>query len=143
VTHVRDPEDLLHTAYIRLEEYRSRAQVDNPSAFLVRVAVNLAHDERRRPHSRNHIDSMAPETLALRDDQPLQDEILAARMRLSRVSAALERLSPRTREIFLMHRVENIKYREIAQRFGISVSAVEKHVAKAVLFLAEGMEGGL
>jgi RNA polymerase sigma-70 factor (ECF subfamily) len=41
-----------------------------------------------------------------------------------------------------MHRIEGLKYREIAARFGITVSAVEKHVAKAALSLAECMEDG-
>ena len=40
-----------------------------------------------------------------------------------------------------MHRVEGLKYREIAAELGITVSAVEKHVAKAALFLAAWVEG--
>jgi DNA-directed RNA polymerase specialized sigma24 family protein len=36
-----------------------------------------------------------------------------------------------------MHRVDNLKYREISEIMGISVSAVEKHIAKATLFLAD------
>ncbi len=139
-TGARDPEDLLQAAFIKLEEYRTRVPVENPNAFLVRVAINLAHDDRRRASSRKHIDCMDPESLTLRDDRPLQDEVLAARVRLSRVREALNELSPRTREVLLMHRVEELKYREIAQRLGVTVSAVEKHVAKAALFLAERMK---
>ncbi len=36
-----------------------------------------------------------------------------------------------------MHRLDDMKYREIAERLGISQSAVEKHIAKAALFLTE------
>lgn len=139
-TRASEPEDLLHAAFIKLEEYRARARVDNPGAFLVRVAINLAHDERRSPAARGTLDCLAPEVLTLADDRPLQDEVLEARTRLSRVQDALSELSPRTREVFLMHRVEQLKYREIATRLGITVSAVEKHVAKAALFLAERMK---
>ncbi len=139
-TGARDPEDLLQAAFIKLEEYRTRGPVENPNAFLVRVAINLAHDDRRKQAVRRHIDCMDPESLAMRDDRPLQDEVLAARTRLSRVREALDQLSPRTREVLLMHRVEELKYREIAQRLGVTVSAVEKHVAKAALFLAERMK---
>ena len=66
---------------------------------------------------------------------------MAARVRLERVREGLSRLTPRTREIFLMHRLDEMKYREIAERLGISQSAVEKHIAKAALFLAEWAEG--
>jgi RNA polymerase sigma factor (sigma-70 family) len=66
---------------------------------------------------------------------------LAARERLQKVLAALESLGPRTREIFLLHRLDGLKYREIASQLGITVSAVEKHIAKASLFLVNWVEG--
>lgn len=130
-----DAEDLLHSAYIRLEHYRSGHVVDNPSAFLLRTATNIATDVHRheklwQPSGNNQGDQRP-------DDAPLQDEVLAARARLVRVKEGLAQLTPRTREIFLMHRLQEMKYREIAAHFGISQSAVEKHIAKAALFLTE------
>ncbi len=139
-TRAADPEDLLQAAFVRLAEYRGRAEVKNPRAFLVKIAVNLAHDERRSASARQPRQPADVESFTLVDDQPLQDEVIAAKHRLALVREALAGLSPRTREIFLMHRVEQLKYREIACRFGITVSAVEKHVAKAVLLLAQHMQ---
>jgi DNA-binding NarL/FixJ family response regulator len=49
--------------------------------------------------------------------------------------------SPRTREVFLMHRIEGLRCREIASRLGISQRSVEKHIARAALFLAEWTGG--
>ena len=40
-----------------------------------------------------------------------------------------------------MHRLDGLKYLEIAQRLSISVSAVEKHIARAMQFLAEWTQG--
>lgn len=134
-------EDLLHSAFLRLEEYRSRHAVENPAAFMVRVAVNMSIDDRRHERVRAEIPESIHDLIDLSDDRPLHDEVLTARERLERVRAGLAELSPRTREIFLMHRIEGLKYREIAARLDISVSAVEKHVAKAALFLAEWIEG--
>ena len=140
----RDPdraEDHLHTAYIRLEEYRARACVTNPEAFLVRTATNVAIDDSRRRGYTAEGAAHAYDLANLPDDGPLQFEMLQARQRLERVRQGVARLSPRTREIFLMHRSDGLKYREIASALGITVSAVEKHVAKASLFLAEWTEG--
>lgn len=134
-------EDYLHSAFLRLEDYRKANEVQNPAGFLVRTAVNIAADEARRPSARNLEPRPVEELLEITDSAPLADEVLAARTRLERVKAGLAQLSPRTREIFLMHRVEGLKYREIAAELGITVSAVEKHVAKAALFLAEWVEG--
>lgn len=130
-----DAEDLLHSAYLRLEQYRSDHVVENPSAFLVRTAANIAIDIHRHEKfwepGDDRRDGQHP------DDAPLQDEVIASRARLSRVKEGLAKLPPRTREIFLMHRLHGLKYREIAVRVGISQSAVEKHIAKATLFLTE------
>lgn len=134
-------EDLLHTAFVRLSEYSERNTVENPAAFLVRTAANLAVDERRRVHVRRESPIDIGEMLDISDGQPLHPEVLAAQERLEKVMAGLESLGPRTREIFLLHRVDGLKYREIAARFDITVSAVEKHIAKASLFLVNWVEG--
>ena len=134
----RDPagaEDVLQSAYLRAAEYRAGARpILNPEAFVARAAVNLAIDERRR-RARRGDSLVTTDHVDVADNEPLQDEVLAARQRLVRLKAGLQRLSPRTREVFLLHRLEGLKYREIADRLGVSVSAVEKHVAKAGLFL--------
>ena len=133
-----DAEELLHAAYLRLMRYRAQQTVENVGAFLVRTAVNIGVDNYR--HDR-FIADVAPEDAGLQENSPLQDEVLAARVRLERVQEGLSRLTPRTREVFLMHRLDDMKYREIAEQLGISQSAVEKHVAKAALFLTEWTEG--
>lgn len=134
-------EDLLHSAFVRLSEYKDRDAVENPSAFVVRTAANLAVDERRRARVRRENPIDVGEMLEISDGQPLHTEVLAARERLEKVMAALESLGPRTREIFLLHRLDGLKYREIAARLDITVSAVEKHIAKASLFLVNWVEG--
>ena len=134
---VEDAEDSLQSAFVRMLEYRERHVVDNEGGFLVRAAINLATDEARRRRARPE-DGDATDALSeIVDDLPLQDEVIAARQRLTKVRAALEQLSPRTREIFLMHRLDGLKYREIAEQLGITMSAVEKHMAKASLLMLQ------
>ena len=136
----QDAEDLLHSAWLRLFAYREEHEVRRPAAFLIQTAANLAVDRHRQGKrlAREPLETFEP---GLEDAAPLQDEVLAARERLRRVQAGLERLPPRTREVFVMHKVEGMKLREIAAALGITQSAVEKHVAKAVLFLTEWTEG--
>jgi RNA polymerase sigma-70 factor (ECF subfamily) len=133
-----DSEDLLHSAYLRFIRYRAQHAVENTASFIVRSAINIGIDARRRDEL---LDKVVAQDLPWGEKAPLQDEVLATRARLERVKSGLELLSPRTREVFLMHRLENLKYREIARQLGISQSAVEKHVAKAALFLTEWTEG--
>jgi len=47
-----DAEDLLHSAYLRLERYRTQNTVNDPAAFLVRTAFNISIDNYR--HAKIH-----------------------------------------------------------------------------------------
>lgn len=133
-------EDHLHTAFIRLSEYSRKHPVENPTGFLVRTAVNASVDARRLHDNRADLRVDVLGLMGTPDDHPLQDEVIAARIRLEKVQAALDQLTPRTRQVFLMHRIEGMKYREIAARLGITVSAVEKHIAKAALHILDQAE---
>jgi RNA polymerase sigma-70 factor (ECF subfamily) len=134
----QDASDYLNDAYVRMSEQgriqeQGGASIRNFEAFMVRIAVNLARDEHRRRRRRNV--SSDEDLNAIADGSPTPEEMLDVRQRLGAVQATLSRLHPRTRQILLMHRLDGLRYREIAERLGISESAVEKHVAKAVLGL--------
>lgn len=135
---VDDTDDLIQEAFLRLELYCRDHQVRQPEAFLVRTALNLSVDERRSAHARRIVAERV-ETLALIDPRATPDEVLATQQRLQCVKRGLQTLTPRVREVFLMNRLEGYSYGQIAERLGISESAVEKHIAKASQFLWEWM----
>jgi RNA polymerase sigma factor (sigma-70 family) len=123
-------------AFARLQVYcQDGGVVREPKAFLVRTAFNLAIDARRHDH-RDLYEKQSVEDLYLVDLSPAPDEVFAAEERLLKIRRALERLGERTQEAFFLHRLEGFSYAEIAQRLGVSVSAVEKHIANAVAVLA-------
>jgi RNA polymerase sigma-70 factor (ECF subfamily) len=130
-------EDCLHNAFVRLAERISDVTPRDTEAYLVKTACNLAIDEYRRDKVHSRSTDSIHLLLELDESGPLQDEILAARQRLIRVQQGIDRLPQRTQRIFLMHRIEGMKYREIAAAEQISLSAVEKHIAAAMYFLAK------
>jgi RNA polymerase sigma factor (sigma-70 family) len=132
-----DAEDFLNSAYLRLEGYSADHKVGDPSAFLVRTALNISIDKFR--HDR--LSSENIDQLEIQDFSPLQDEVIAARARLERVTEGLARLSPQAREVLLMRRLDGKSYDEIATHLGVSRSTVERIVAKATTFLIEWSKG--
>ena len=66
--------------------------------------------------------------------------VLETRDMLRRVETAVLRLRPRTREIFMAHRIEGLSYAEIAQRTGLTVKGVEKQMSKAIATLDRMLE---
>lgn len=130
-----DAEDLLHSAYVRMEQYSATRMVTNPAAFLVRTAVNIGIDGYR--HDRRIYGQAKQPVPDCEDTAARADEIVAAKELLSRVVSGINHLPDRTREIFLMHRIDKLEYSEIARRLGISESAIEKQMAKAMVALAD------
>lgn len=134
-----DADDLIQEAFLRLHLYCQDKEVQKRDAFLARTVLNLSVDLHRKEH-RQCYTAEPLESLLLIDLQPTPDEDFAASQRLKKAAAALDALGPRTRDIFLMHRVEGQGCTQIATHFGISLSAVEKHIAKAVLALMDVVE---
>lgn len=67
------------------------------------------------------------------------ERVLLGRDALRHLFILIDELPERTRTVFLLHRYEGLKYREIADRFGISVSSVEKHMIAAIHHLARNL----
>lgn len=103
---------------------------EGPRAFLGRTATNLVR-EARRAARRRHADFHVPfDDLVLRGPDPHPQ--LEARDALSRVDCAMRGLKPKTRDIFLMSRIEGKSYAEIGAMMGMSEEGVKKQVATAM-----------
>ena len=134
-----EAEDLVQEAWVRLASYQRDRVVDEPEAFLMRIALNLSIDAHRTRIS--HGEEVAVEDVVLLDMAPSIESIVLARERVARMTQCLARLSDKTREIFLAHRVDGMSYKAIAENHGLSISTVEKHVAKATLQVVTWMQG--
>lgn len=134
-----DADDLVQEAWVRLAYYEREQIVDQPEAFLMRTALNLSIDAHRARVGRG--EEVMLDEVVLIDTAPDADAVVLGRERLARMSVCLGRLTNKTREIFLAHRVEGLSYQEIARRHQLSISTVEKHVARATLQVTCWMEG--
>jgi len=138
---IDDTEDLIQEAFLRLQLYYRDHAVNNPEAFLVRTALNLSADQSRQAQ-REPVEHGVLEKLVLIDPSPTPDAVYAGEKRLLHWKQGLSMLSPRRREVFLLNRVEGYSFPQIAERLGITLSMVEKHAARAVMFLTAWMNQG-
>lgn len=97
----------------------------------------------------SHLRKKTPVTIGLEQTQHQYhaegkaDSYLIERETREEYYAALEKLSPRRRQVYLMRRNENLSYAEIAQKMHISISAVDNHMTAALEFLRVSMKGVL
>jgi RNA polymerase sigma-70 factor (ECF subfamily) len=131
--------DLVHEAFARLLGAASLERLREPEAFLNRIVRNLLIDRSRRHASRTHHVPFAPGLdVAV---PPTQDaEVELGQMR-ERYREAVATLPDRMRQVFVLHRVDELSYREIAARLGISVRTVEWHVAEAIVRIGKQLDG--
>jgi RNA polymerase sigma factor (sigma-70 family) len=126
-----DAEDLTQEVFIRIASH-SDTVMQSADAYIFQVAANLLRDRSRNGKVRSDyvagmrvVEGAGVETL-----DPYR--VASGREALSLLSAGLDELPERTRQIFLLFRYENLNQRTIAESFGISVSAVEKHIYRAM-----------
>ena len=134
-----DAEDLAQEAFLRLARADHGAtEIAQPTAYLSQIGRNLMRDHAQAPARRHEFGS--PEMVDEAISEANELGRLEARDRLRRVEAALGRLKPKTRNIFLAHRIDGMTYGEIAERTGLSVKGVEKQMSKAIAQLGRALD---
>lgn len=125
--------DLVQETYLRLVNRDQSFSVTHPRALLFRTATNLAIDYLRRgkfERADGHGADLASE---MPSEAPSAERVLFDKQRVRIFTNAIESLTPRCREAFLLHRVHGCSYREIAERLSVTESAVEKLIMRALL----------
>ncbi|HZG20826.1 MAG TPA: sigma-70 family RNA polymerase sigma factor [Herbaspirillum sp.] len=126
-----DAADLAQDTFLRvLGKPRALDDVREPRAWLSRIAHGLVVDKVRRDEVERAclqaIASLPEPEVVSPEARMLLIELLAA------IDAMLEGLGARAREAFLLSRLEQMSYPEIAARMGVSLSSVEKYMAAAI-----------
>lgn len=121
-------EDIAQEALARASERWSELSAyDKPGAWVRRVAINLALDDRRRQGSRQRaVDRLGASA----------SPVIEPRAGDPAVWQAVDALAPRQRSVVVLHYFEDRPVAEIADILDISVSATTSHLHKARTALA-------
>lgn len=137
----QEAEDLTQETFVRLIGSNTFENAEEARAFVFRVASNLLRD-RARSQTRLRRFPILPIDSVAGDEPKLvegidPERVLISRENLTEVLACLDELGERTKNIFILFRLEGMRHKGIAAFYGISVSTVEKHVMTAVLHLTK------
>lgn len=136
-----DIPDLVQEVYARVYEAARKDLPQQPRAFVFTTAQNLIIDRMRREKI-VQIEAVSElDTLAIAADEPAPDRTAIAKDELRRLQAALDRLTPRTREVVTLRRIEGLSRAEIAQRLGITEVTVKWHLNEGLRALADDLYG--
>ena len=124
--------DLAQEAFLRLAELPDNTAILNPRGYLFAVAQHLLADHWRSARVRYESAAEATVLERAQDPAPPPEEAVANHQAVAVLSAAIEALPPRTREVFRLHKFENLTYVQIASRLGMARNTVMVHMTLAL-----------
>jgi len=140
-----DAEEIAQESIISLLSYREKGQVSDWRPLLYRIAINQSFKRARRNWQDDAGQAIDTELLA--DQAPRPDEVAEHAQRTEQLQAAILALPPKCRRVYLLRHGYGWPHARIAERCGISVKMVEKHLASGLLHLQRNVsrvhgEGG-
>ncbi|MBU0603675.1 MAG: sigma-70 family RNA polymerase sigma factor [Gammaproteobacteria bacterium] len=138
--------DVAHDTFVRIIASRDALigpvpVMDEPRAYLATTANRLLVDRARRQSiERAYLAELA---LAAESEagHPSAEDTLAALQALEQISVALDGVSARAREAFMLHYLDEQTHAAIADRLGVSSRMVRKYLVQCLLQCRAGASG--
>lgn len=124
-------------AFIKLWENCRKVPLSKAKSFLYTVANNLSLNRYKHQKVVLNYANTAPQQT--KDEQNPQYKMEEEEFKV-KLETAIQNLSEKQRAAFLLHRIDDKSYKEIAEILNISVKAVEKRMQKALESLREEIE---
>ena len=120
--------DIAQDTFMRIWEKQTMIDPQRVKGLLFKIAGDLFITQyRRKQVAANFFNTFQPNNKS----QTPEDEI-SFRELLSAYDAALKSMPEKQRTVFLMNRIDELKYKEIADQLGLSVKAIEKRMSLAL-----------
>lgn len=135
-TKVADFDDVSQEVFLRLLRYDSAEVVENPQAYVFKIAANVVAEWALRPRQRLAHEPQWLVGVAV-DDR--LDEVIDATAAQQEIHRALATLTARERRILKLHFEEGLSYSRIAERLNISERVVRRDFEKSYAKLRREM----
>jgi len=132
--NAEDARDLAQEAFFRLLRRSQDTLLQNPEAYLFRIASNLAYEQRLK-----HTTDPLPQDDDLIDPASETEAGAERQQRLERLSRILQALPALPRAALILQRRDGMTYSEIAAELNISTHMVKKHLFVALVRCREGL----
>ncbi len=128
--------DALQDTWMRLHARRDRLDpVQNPGAYLLRMAMNTVVDRQRAEHRLMSIEEVGA-LMDMADPGPDPSQNAENEMAFKHMLALLQRMPERRRRILLAIRVEGLQQRDVAERLDVSLRLVQRELKAAQEYLS-------
>jgi RNA polymerase sigma factor (sigma-70 family) len=134
--------DLAQDTFVRIVASRDALLgVREPRAFLTTTAKRLMLDRARRQLIEQAYLAELAATADANAGFPSPEEILVALQALEQIGAALQGVSAKAREAFLLHYLDGQTHAAVAAQLGVSTKMVQKYLVQALLRCHQALAG--
>ena len=129
----QDIEDVAQEAYLRAYVAEQQKEIEQPKAYLFRIARNLALTELTKKSKKitDYLEESGASVVI--DWGAAADSEVEAEESLGLYCEAVAALPEKCRQVFLLRKVHGLAHKEIAERMSLSVSSVEKYLFRGIL----------
>ena len=131
--------DLRQEVYVRVFERCQQSKPDSTTAFVMTTARNLLIDRARRAKIVSIEIFADVDALELLEGEISYDRQISARSEIRRLQLALDTLTPRSRQIVELRKIEGLSQREVAARLALTEDTVERQLSNGIRALNEAM----
>ena len=134
--------DLTQDTYLRLADYQGGREIENPRAFLYRIANNLAIDYLRAQSRQTQlfVETAADDVAMAPVDNNTPPDIIQNRQQLEILHQVINTLPDNCRDIIIRSRFMGQTHEQIASELGISKSWVEKNIIQALRLCKQALD---
>jgi RNA polymerase sigma-70 factor (ECF subfamily) len=134
-----DAEEIVQDVFFKVWEKRDTIQEHlSFQSYLFTIAHNTSLSLIRKKLKETRYVTYLKSTQIPVSDSPVSDELEFSELK-KKAQDAINHLSTRQKQIYLLSREDGFSYREISEQLNISVNTVENHMVKALKFLRESL----
>lgn len=142
VSSKEEAAELVQETYLRVMKQNQLSKFESYGRnYLFATATNLARDYIRRQRHRRHDSLDESNNPAAADSKGQPECILEFDQAMNRLRSAIDSLPPLTRDVFVMSRLRDMPYGEIASALDVSVRTVERKMSEALEHVAGRLRG--
>jgi RNA polymerase sigma-70 factor, ECF subfamily len=131
VKDVSDAEEIVQDVFVKIWEKRDQIIIKGSISAYINTSVKnsclnyLKHASIVKTYERAELTRLSI------DPSDIEEEICDVELE-STILAAIDELPPQRKKVFLLSRVDGLKYHEIAEKLGLSIKTIEAQMGKAL-----------
>ena len=121
-----DAKELVQDVFYTFWKNREALNItESVKSYLYRAVHNQGVNYlKRKGRERTYMHTLSSEPVTHNEESQLELKV--------KIHEAIEKLPPKRQQIFMLNRFEGLKYREIAEKLGVSVKTVENQMGSAL-----------